>query len=100
MHALTLIALLAARWVDRPGGPGTAWTAGKARDLSTTHPARGWLESLALLLALAAVKVFFSDTAHLDNLYRVLSFLGLGASLLVLGFVYQRFVFRAKPPDP
>ncbi|MEX2387477.1 MAG: DUF2339 domain-containing protein [Phycisphaeraceae bacterium] len=51
--------------------------------------------SLAVML-LAVAKVFLYDTGHLEDLYRVLSFLGLGVSLLVLGFVYQRFVFREQ----
>jgi uncharacterized membrane protein len=49
--------------------------------------------SLGVML-LAVAKVFLYDTARLSDLYRVLSFLGLGASLLLLGFLYQRFVFR------
>ena len=49
--------------------------------------------SLAVML-LAVAKVFLYDTARLSDLYRVLSFLGLGASLLLLGFLYQRYVFR------
>jgi uncharacterized membrane protein len=42
---------------------------------------------------LAVLKVFLYDTAHLSDLYRVLSFLGLGLSLLLLAWLYQRFVF-------
>jgi uncharacterized membrane protein len=49
--------------------------------------------SLAVML-LAILKVFLYDTARLSDLFRVLSFLGLGASLLLLAFLYQRFVFR------
>jgi uncharacterized membrane protein len=49
--------------------------------------------SLAVML-LAVLKVFLYDTANLSDLYRVLSFLGLGASLLLLAFLYQRFVLR------
>ncbi len=49
--------------------------------------------SLAVFL-LAVGKVFVLDTAHLDGLLRVASFLGLGATLMALGFVYQRYVFR------
>ena len=37
---------------------------------------------------------FLFDAASLSGLYRVLSFLGLGLSLVALGWVYQRFVFR------
>jgi uncharacterized membrane protein len=51
-----------------------------------------WASLLVMLLAVG--KVFLSDTAHLRDLYRVLSLLGLGASLLLLAFLYQRFVFR------
>lgn len=47
--------------------------------------------SLGVML-LAVLKVFLYDTARLSDLYRVLSFLGLGASLLLLAFLYQRFV--------
>ena len=38
--------------------------------------------------------MFLFDTAHLADLYRVFSFLGLGLSLLLLAYLYQRFVFR------
>ena len=51
--------------------------------------------SLAVLL-LAIGKVFLFDTAALDGLFRVASFLGLGLTLMALGFVYQRFVFDAR----
>ena len=55
--------------------------------------------SLAVML-LTVAKVFAFDIARLDDLYRVLSFVGLGLSLLGLGYVYQRFVFhRAEPPS-
>lgn len=49
--------------------------------------------SLAVMLVTVG-KVFIFDTAHLRDLYRVFSFLGLGVSLLVLAWIYQRFVFR------
>jgi uncharacterized membrane protein len=54
------------------------------------------LASLPVML-LAVGKVFLYDTAHLSDLYRVLSFFGLGVSLLVLAWLYQRFVFRSSP---
>jgi uncharacterized membrane protein len=53
--------------------------------------------SLGVML-LAVLKVFLYDTARLSDLYRVLSFLGLGASLLLLAFLYQRFVLRPERP--
>ncbi|MHB1157963.1 MAG: DUF2339 domain-containing protein [Phycisphaerales bacterium] len=53
--------------------------------------------SLTVML-LAVCKVFLFDTRHLSDLYRVFSFLGLGVSLLLLAFLYQRFVFRRTSP--
>lgn len=54
--------------------------------------------SLAILL-LAVGKVFLIDTANLDNLYRVFSFFGLGVTLIGLGYLYQRLVFK-RPVNP
>jgi uncharacterized membrane protein len=48
----------------------------------------------AVVMGLAIVKVFLFDTGQLDGLYRVGSLLGLGATLLTLTYVYQRWVFR------
>ena len=46
-------------------------------------------------------KVFLIDMGSLDGLYRVASFLGLGLSLVGIGYLYQRFVFpAAKPAAP
>jgi len=44
------------------------------------------------LVALAAAKVFLFDMAGLSGLWRVLSFLSLGLSLIGLGAFYRRFV--------
>jgi uncharacterized membrane protein len=52
--------------------------------------------SLAVIV-LAVGKVFIVDTSALTGLYRVASFLGLGISLLAIGYAYQRFVFRREP---
>jgi uncharacterized membrane protein len=51
--------------------------------------------SLAVMM-IAVAKVFLYDTSNLGDLYRVVSFLGLGASLLLLAFLYQKFVFREE----
>ncbi|MEZ5332112.1 MAG: DUF2339 domain-containing protein [Thermoanaerobaculia bacterium] len=48
------------------------------------------------LFGLAAGKVFLYDLGNLGGLWRVLSFLGLGASLFLLAWVYQRFVREAE----
>jgi uncharacterized membrane protein len=51
--------------------------------------------SLAIMLV-TVVKVFLYDLSNLKDLYRVFSFLGLGLSLFLLAWLYQRFVFREK----
>ncbi len=48
--------------------------------------------SLAVMF-LAVTKVFVYDLRHLQDLYRVGSFLALGLSLLFISYLYQRFVF-------
>jgi uncharacterized membrane protein len=62
--------------------------------------------SLAVLVITAA-KVFLFDMAGLTGLFRVASFLGLGLSLVGIGYLYQRFVFHdpgakrtAQPAPP
>jgi uncharacterized membrane protein len=45
------------------------------------------------VLIVTVLKVFLFDMAGLTGLYRVGSFLGLGLSLITIGFVYQHFVF-------
>jgi len=39
------------------------------------------------------LKVFFIDMSDLTGIYRALSFLGLGAVLIVIGWFYQRLLF-------
>ncbi len=62
-----------------------------------------WMSLFVMLLAVG--KVFLWDTRQLEGLYRIFSFAGLGISLMMLAFCYQRFVFRrihdsnAKPND-
>jgi uncharacterized membrane protein len=45
------------------------------------------------VLVVTALKVFLIDMSALTDLYRVASFLGLGLSLVGIGYIYQRFVF-------
>ncbi len=52
-----------------------------------------------VLIVISVLKVFMVDMADLQGLYRVASFLGLGLSLVGIGFIYQRFVFVGSPPD-
>ena len=76
-----------------------------------------WLAFAGLLLALAILrgyaalryaslvvvmftvaKVFLFDMAALAGIFRALSFIGLGLSLVGIGYLYRRFVFPPKPP--
>ena len=61
-----------------------------------------WLRVLGLGLMLATiVKVFFFDLSGLGQLYRIFSFLVLGATLLLISYLYQRHQRReATPADP
>ena len=62
-----------------------------------------WLRSLPLRIASAAVlvltvfKVFLIDMSDLTGIYRALSFLGLGAVLIGIGWLYQRLLFPRTP---
>ncbi len=61
-----------------------------------------WKHSQVLRYASAAVilgtvtKVFLVDASDLTGLYRVASFLGLGLSLIGIGYLYQRLLFRRR----
>jgi uncharacterized membrane protein len=63
-----------------------------------------YLRSLPVRAASAAVvlltvfKVFFVDMSDLTGIYRALSFIGLGAVLMGIGWFYQRLLFPRKPP--
>lgn len=51
------------------------------------------LNTCALVVfLLAIVKVFIFDAAELEGLLRVFSFMGLGLSLIAIGYFYNRFV--------
>ena len=64
-----------------------------------------WRESKALrsaslvLVLITSGKVFLYDLAHLKDLYRVLSLVGLALSLIVISLSYKRFVFRDESPN-
>ena len=51
------------------------------------------ISSLVVML-LAVVKVFLYDLRHLHDLYRVMSLLGLGLSLLFISYLFSRFVLK------
>jgi len=54
-----------------------------------------------VVILLSVAKVFLFDMAQLDGLLRVLSFFGLGLSLVGISYVYQRYflVPKASPPE-
>ena len=52
-----------------------------------------------VLLAATIVKVFLYDMSELSQGYRILSFLGLGALLLAVSFVYQRDWLKLRAGD-
>jgi uncharacterized membrane protein len=54
--------------------------------------------SLAVLM-LVVCKVFLFDMAEISGLFRVASFLGLGLTLMAIGWVYRRFVFPPSAPE-
>ncbi|MDR6771570.1 DUF2339 domain-containing protein [Azospirillum sp. BE72] len=64
----------------------------------------GWMRHAGLVLVLAVVaKVFLSDMSDLEGMYRVASFLGLGVSLVGIGWLYQRLLrppAAGTPPEP
>jgi uncharacterized membrane protein len=50
------------------------------------------------MFMLTAAKVFLFDMSSLGGILRALSFLGLGAALLGIGYLYQRFVLNRSAP--
>jgi len=52
-----------------------------------------------MLLSLTTLKVFFWDLASLDRIYRIISFIVLGAILLGVSYIYQRGQQRMRAPD-
>lgn len=48
------------------------------------------------IIVLVVFKVFLGDAQDLQGLYRFASFLGLGLTLLLLGYLYQRMLKRAE----
>jgi uncharacterized membrane protein len=61
--------------------------------LLRSQPAR--LASAAVV-AITIGKVFFIDMAGLTGIFRALSFIGLGAVLVGIGWLYQRMLFPAR----
>jgi uncharacterized membrane protein len=54
------------------------------------------------LLGITIIKVFLIDLSSLDRVYRIISFIALGAILLAVSFLYQRYRQRSidSLPNP
>jgi uncharacterized membrane protein len=50
----------------------------------------------AAVVALTIAKVFLVDMSDLTGIFRALSFIGLGAVLVGIGWLYQRMLFPAR----
>ena len=57
-----------------------------------------------VLVLIAVVKVFLVDMSNLEGLYRAMSFAGLGAALIGIGWFYQKALTglakEQKPDEP
>jgi uncharacterized membrane protein len=54
----------------------------------------------AVVIALTILKAFLIDMSTLSGVYRALSFMCLGLVLVVIGWLYQRILFRKGTPPP
>ena len=59
---------------------------------------RSWRVGSLVLILLAVFKVFLVDTAGLEGLLRIASFMALGFSLIGIGWVYSRQLARRPAP--
>jgi uncharacterized membrane protein len=60
-----------------------------------------WLRRVALAgIGLVVAKVFLSDMAALEGVFRALSFLGLGLALIGIGYAYRRFAPLPPHSEP
>jgi uncharacterized membrane protein len=52
-----------------------------------------------ILIAITIAKVFLLDMRELSQVYRVLSFLGLGVLLMAVSFVYQKDLLKLRSKE-
>jgi uncharacterized membrane protein len=55
---------------------------------------RGWRLAGLILFGVTSVKLVFVDLAHLDQLYRILSFMALGLLLISASYLYHKLEKR------
>ena len=52
----------------------------------------------AVVIGLTVLKAFLVDMSNLTGVYRALSFMGLGLVLVIIGWLYQRILFKRQAP--
>ena len=53
-------------------------------------------QAALLLVLLTCCKIFLLDLARLEQLYRVASFIGLAIVLMLVSYLYQRFINKSE----
>lgn len=55
-----------------------------------------------MVFGISILKIFIYDLSFLDTLYRIFSFIGLGLMLLMVSYLYHRFIAKkaAEEPNP
>lgn len=54
----------------------------------------------AIIILITVLKVFLFDMAHLEGIWRALSFMGLGIVMIVIGLLYQHLLFGPARRGP
>ena len=81
------------RWRGSP----SAWCCWSSASSFASQRAR--LAS-AVVIGLTVLKAFLVDMSNLTGVYRALSFMGLGLVLVMIGWLYQRILFKRQAPPP
>ncbi len=55
--------------------------------------------SSLIVMVISIFKVFLYDSLALKDVYRILSFFGLGVSLFLLAYLYHNVVFKKEDDD-
>ena len=72
----------------------------RAPRCGTSVTCLSFCRSSAAVVVLTVLKVFFIDMEDLTGLYQALSFIGLGAVLIGIGWFYQRLLFPRAAVSP
>jgi len=66
--------------------------------MNRRNQALRWLSLAFLIMTIG--KVFLYDVGQLEDLYRVMSLVGLACSLILVSLLYQKFVFKKAKLAP